>query len=194
LALSPSVRLERLNGLLSFTENRIGRVPELATPLVRRCSRLNSLQARNRCSRLWICFQPIKMEQENFQSDLQKLSQVGLFYHDERSSNLTLCLERCEKLYCPQLSLQVFGNFAKYQLALTPLAGRWLINSPYVQHPISSTSPPVFLFRRLSYTTALSRSTACQWVTSATLIFSLLFVSRVCSSCCLTRRRGRKSC
>jgi len=43
LALSPSVRLERLNGLLSFTERRIGRVPELATPLVRRRSWLNML-------------------------------------------------------------------------------------------------------------------------------------------------------
>ena len=43
LALSPSVRLERLNGLLSFTERRIGRVPELATPLIRRRSWLNML-------------------------------------------------------------------------------------------------------------------------------------------------------
>jgi len=71
--------------------------------------------------------------------DLQRLSQVGLFYHDERSTNLTFCLERCEQLSCPQLSLQVFGNFAKYQLALTLPAGRWLIHSLYVQHPISST-------------------------------------------------------
>jgi len=43
LALSPSVRLERLNGLLSFTERQIGRVPELATLLVRRRSWLNML-------------------------------------------------------------------------------------------------------------------------------------------------------
>jgi len=33
----------------------------------------------------------------------------------------------------------VFGDFAKYNLPLTLTAGRWLIHSLYIRHPISQT-------------------------------------------------------
>ena len=59
---------------------------------------------------------------------------------------LYIYIGRCHELSCPQLALTVFGDFAKYNLPLTLTAGRWLIHSLYVQHPISQTFLAVSYF------------------------------------------------
>ena len=41
-------------------------------------------------------------------------------------------LGRCEQLGCQPLALEVFGNYAKYNITLAPNVGRWLINSKII--------------------------------------------------------------
>ena len=53
---------------------------------------------------------------------------------------------RCEQLGCQALALEVFGNYAKYNLTLTPNAGRWLIHSIHVLHPLEDLLVAASLF------------------------------------------------
>ena len=53
---------------------------------------------------------------------------------------------RCEQLGCQPLALEVFGNYAKYSIILTPNAGRWLIHSIHVLHPLKDLLTAASLF------------------------------------------------
>ena len=53
---------------------------------------------------------------------------------------------RCEQLGCQALALEVFGNYAKYNISLTPNAGRWLIHSVHVVHPLKDLLIAASLF------------------------------------------------
>ena len=53
---------------------------------------------------------------------------------------------RCEQLGCQHLALEVFGNYAKYNITLTPNAGRWLIHSIHVLHPLEDLLIAASLF------------------------------------------------
>ena len=53
---------------------------------------------------------------------------------------------RCEQLGCQALALDVFGNYAKYNITLTPNAGRWLIHSIHVLHPLKDLLIAASLF------------------------------------------------
>jgi hypothetical protein len=53
---------------------------------------------------------------------------------------------RCEQLGCQALALEVFGNYAKYNVTLTPNAGRWLIHSIHVLHPLKDLLIAASLF------------------------------------------------
>lgn len=53
---------------------------------------------------------------------------------------------RCEQLGCQPLALEVFGNYAKYSITLTPNAGRWLIHSIHVLHPLKDLLTAASLF------------------------------------------------
>lgn len=53
---------------------------------------------------------------------------------------------RCEKLSCQHLALEVFGDYAKYNITLTPDAGRWLIHSVHVLHPLKDLIIAASLF------------------------------------------------
>lgn len=55
-------------------------------------------------------------------------------------------LGRCEQLGCQPLALEVFGNYAKYNVALTPNAGRWLIHSIHVLYPLKDLLIAASLF------------------------------------------------
>jgi hypothetical protein len=53
---------------------------------------------------------------------------------------------RCEELACPQLSLDVFGNFSKYSLKLNLPAARQLLHSTYRHDTVQSTMAAAALF------------------------------------------------
>ena len=53
---------------------------------------------------------------------------------------------RCEQLGCQPVALEVFGNYAKYNITLTPNAGRWLIHSVHVLHPLTDLLIAAALF------------------------------------------------
>jgi len=55
-------------------------------------------------------------------------------------------LGRCEQLRCQPLALEVFGNYAKYNIALTPNTGRWLIHSIHVLYPLKDLLVAASLF------------------------------------------------
>lgn len=43
---------------------------------------------------------------------------------------------RCQELQCQQVALDVFGNFAKYDVPLDIEAARWLLHSVYIKRPL----------------------------------------------------------
>ena len=53
---------------------------------------------------------------------------------------------RCEQLGCQALALEVFGNYAIYNITLTQNAGRWLIHSVHVLHPLKDLLIAASLF------------------------------------------------
>lgn len=139
--LPPAVRLERFNNLLSFIERRIGRRPEVETPLVRKRSWLTMMNlAANEddLKRIVDIFPKYKESKAEFPDGFAVAFVRKLFV------NLLTAVRksrfyagRCEELSCPQLSLTVFGNFAKYNLALTLPSARWLIHSLCRRNSIS---------------------------------------------------------
>jgi len=55
-------------------------------------------------------------------------------------------VRRCEQLGCQHLALEVFGNYAKYNITLTANAGRWLIHCVHVLHPLKDLLIAASLF------------------------------------------------
>ncbi|CAA7268664.1 unnamed protein product [Cyclocybe aegerita] len=141
LKLPPTERARRFSAELAFVEPRIGRSPTVKTPHIRK--------------RVWFGLLDLAQSEE----ELRRV--VGLWpayvAGRERERERGVYPEglagdfvrRCAELKCPNLALEVFGDWARYNLDLDLSAARWLVHSlaiplvaPSTYSPSSTPSSP----------------------------------------------------
>ncbi|KAH9478045.1 hypothetical protein JR316_0010282 [Psilocybe cubensis] len=119
--LEPSTRQQRFEAHLAYITPRLGRTPEVANPRIRK--------------RLLITLAQLAKTEE----ELTKVSNLLPGYHaaglEVPEGYAEVFARRCQELTCPRLALDVFGNFPRYQLALTIPAGQYLVQSLAVHDP-----------------------------------------------------------
>jgi len=132
---APSDPLKRsllLNKQISFMKPRLGSSPLKRQPKIR--------------SRTWFTMMQLAKDGEDMRKVVELIPNLhqgggvlpGLFAEE--------FVRRCEQLGCQPLALEVFGNYAKYNITLTPNAGRWLIHSVHVLHPLKDLLITASLF------------------------------------------------
>ncbi|KAF8630809.1 hypothetical protein AX15_002711 [Amanita polypyramis BW_CC] len=153
--LSPEERRERYNKLLEFLKPRVGRKPEVKLPQVRNSAWVNLVGLAN--------------------TEVQLRELAGLFPswnalgRDFDSHFSELFVRRCEKLSCPLLALEVFGNYAKHNLKLTLPGARQLLHSLHVEHPIDKVIAASALYSVYSLTPIAQDLVSCSMLISACL-------------------------
>ncbi|KIM38013.1 hypothetical protein M413DRAFT_448055 [Hebeloma cylindrosporum] len=130
--LSPEKLSERFEATVKYMEPRIGRKPSVAHPLVRKRAFLTLLDYARSEEHLRKIMELIPRFREA-RGDL----------HPDFAVDFT---RRCQELQCPHLALELFGNFAKYNVHLNLEAGQWLIHSLYVLHPLEQVLVATRLF------------------------------------------------
>ncbi|KAF6756446.1 hypothetical protein DFP72DRAFT_894337 [Ephemerocybe angulata] len=113
--LSPEARKEKLTETLAYMKPRIGRKPTETHPEVRNAAWLNLLQLASS-----------EAEMREIISTMPLWTQGGRTFTALFSESF---VRRCQELACPRLALQVYGDYAKYNLRLTLPAARQLLHS-----------------------------------------------------------------
>jgi hypothetical protein len=75
--------------------------------------------------------------------------------------------DRCEQLSCPLLALDVFGDYAKYNLKLTLPGARQLLHSLHVEHPLDRVIAASALYSVYSLTPISRDLISCSMLVSA---------------------------
>lgn len=151
--LLPEARRERYDKLLDFVKPRLGRKPEIKMPQVRTSAWTNLVNLATT------------------EEQLRELT--GLFpswiaagrKFDSRFSELFV--SRCEQLSCPLLALDVFGNYAKYNLKLTLPGARQLLHSLHLEHPIDRVIAASALYSVYSLIPIAQDLVSCSMLVSA---------------------------
>ncbi|KAJ3523276.1 hypothetical protein NMY22_g11516 [Coprinellus aureogranulatus] len=152
--LSLEERSQQLNQHLEFVKRRVGKNPEE-----------KNKPARNSA---WLKMFQLAASEE----DMRKI--VGLMpgwvpcgrkWTSELSEAF---VRRCEELKCGHLALEVYGNFAKYQLPLTLPAARRLLHSVH-QSPIENVMTASALFGVYKLPAAAQDFVSCAFVVEACL-------------------------
>ncbi|KAF8811637.1 hypothetical protein BYT27DRAFT_7336091 [Phlegmacium glaucopus] len=132
---APSKSFKRsamINKHIAFMQPRLGSSPSKTQPKIR--------------SRTWLTMMQLAKDGE----DMRKVVDLIPKLHEGGGALPGLFAEefvrRCEQLGCQPLALEVFGNYAKYNITLTPNAGRWLIHSIHVNYPFSDLLIAASLF------------------------------------------------
>ncbi|KAF8327994.1 hypothetical protein F5887DRAFT_1009452 [Amanita rubescens] len=120
--LSPEARHERYNKLLDFVKPRLGRKPEIKLPQVRNSA--------------WTNLVDLATTEDQLRELAQLFPAWSALGRTFDSHFSELFIRRCEQLSCPLLALDVFGNYAKYNLKLTLPGARQLLHSLHVEHSI----------------------------------------------------------
>ncbi|KIL64767.1 hypothetical protein M378DRAFT_162921 [Amanita muscaria Koide BX008] len=116
-------RQTRYDELLAFVKPRLGRNPEVkpVKPHIRNSA--------------WL--QLVSLAETERQ--LQEIAELFPAWKDSgRELNATfseLFVRRCEELSCPKVAINVFGDYAKYNLKLTLPAARQLLHSVHLTEP-----------------------------------------------------------
>jgi len=152
--LNPETRLARFDELLKFVGDRVGLKPVTT-----------KLQVRNTAWQHLFDLATTKEQMEQV---------VELFpkWRDSRRVFTEKCAEafvrRCEELKCPTLALKVFSNHTKYGFDLSSIqAGRHLLHSLHVEHPIQETITLAALYKVYNLPAISSDLISCAMLTSA---------------------------
>ncbi|GLB38925.1 hypothetical protein LshimejAT787_0600870 [Lyophyllum shimeji] len=130
--LSEKSRAARFDNLCAFVEPRLGRRPTLKMPMVRKSAWAQLLQLAA--------------------SEAQMVKITEMFPgwkesgHEFDAAFSEAFVRRCEELSCPLLALQVFGDYAKYNLPLSLAAARHLLHSLHAKHPLEATVTAAALY------------------------------------------------
>jgi len=128
----PFKRSALLNKHINFMKPRLGSSPSKKLPEIR--------------SRTWLTLIQLAKNGE----DMTKIVDLIPMLHEGGGALPTLFAEefvrRCEQLGCQAHALEVFGNYAKYNITLTQNTGRWLIHSVHVLHPLKDLLIAASLF------------------------------------------------
>ncbi|KAG6897485.1 hypothetical protein C0992_001090 [Termitomyces sp. T32_za158] len=130
--LSNQERLERFNNIISFVTPRLGRKQILKMPMVRNAAWHNLVQLAK-------TEQQLKTLVELFPGWIE----AGRKFNGSFSE---LFVRRCEELHCPLLALEVYGNFAKYNVPLTLPGARQLLHSLHQKHSIEAVLTAASLY------------------------------------------------
>ncbi|RDB17449.1 hypothetical protein Hypma_001597 [Hypsizygus marmoreus] len=122
--LSPEARLAKFNQIRDFVTPRLGRKPAIKVPQVKKSAWIHLLQLAETGEQLTQVADMFPGWKES-----------GHQFDPEFSE---LFVRRCEEISCPLLALKVYGDFAKYNLALTLPGARQLLHSLHVEHPIET--------------------------------------------------------
>jgi len=132
---NPFKRSALLNKQIGFMKPRLGSSPLETEPKIR--------------SRTWLTMMQLAKDGE----DMKKVVDLLPMLHAGGGGGSALpslfaeeFVRRCEQLGCQPLALEVFGNYAKYNVTLTPNAGRWLIHSIHVLYPLKDLLIAASLF------------------------------------------------
>jgi len=129
-----------LNKNIAFVKPRLGSSPAQTHPMIR--------------SRTWLTMIQLAKDGEDMRQvvDLIPIACEGGGVLPGRFAQEFV--RRCEQLGCQNLALEVFGDYAKYNIVLTPNAGRWLIHSLHVLHPLQDLLIAASLFSVYNITLA----------------------------------------
>jgi hypothetical protein len=130
--LSPEKLTERFETTVKHMEPLIGRNPAVIHPLVRK--------------RTFLTLLDIARSEEHVRKILDLIPRYREARGDVHPSFAVDFTRRCQELRCPQLALELFGNFAKYNVHLNLEAGQWLIHSLYALHPLEQLLVATRLF------------------------------------------------
>ncbi|KAG6908510.1 hypothetical protein DXG01_004362 [Tephrocybe rancida] len=130
--LSAKSRVARFNGIVEFVIPRLGRKPAVKMPMVRGSA--------------WVHLVGLATTEQ------QLKTVVGMFPGWKEAGNTfddafsELFVRRCEELKCPLLALKVYGEFAKYNVPLSLVAGRQLLHSLHTKHPLETVMTAAALY------------------------------------------------
>ena len=153
----PFKRSALLNKHINFMKPRLGSSPSKKYPKIRSRTWLTLIQLAKNGEDMTKVVDLIPMLHEGdgalptlFAEEFVREWWIPIHFTIKTISHLqhTLILfsGRCEQLRCQALALEVFGNYAKYNITLTPTAGRWLIHSVHVLHPLKDLLIAASLF------------------------------------------------
>ncbi|KAF8157216.1 hypothetical protein B0H34DRAFT_770904 [Crassisporium funariophilum] len=130
--LEPKERLARFNKQIAFMTPRLGRKPSVKTSKVRKNTWLTALQLAS-----------TEEQMRELVGLLPLWKEMGIQLKPYFAEKF---VRRCQEIGCQPLALEVFGNFAKYNVALTLGAAQYLIHSLHVLYPMNDLLVAASLF------------------------------------------------
>ena len=130
--LSAEARAARFTKLQEFVTPRIGRKPDVKTPQVRNSA--------------WVQMVQLATTEAQLKGVVDMRPAWIARGRAFDASFSELFVRRCEELRCPQLAVDVYGAYAKYGVPLSLPAGRQLLHSLHLQHPLSTTLTAAALY------------------------------------------------
>jgi len=138
---------------LDFVKPRLGRKPEIQLPQVRNSA--------------WTNLVDLATTEDQLRELAQLFPAWSASGRKFESHFSELFVRRCEQLSCPLLALDVFGNYAKYNLKLTLPGARQLLHSLHVEHPIDKVIAASALYSVYSLTPIAHDLISCSMLVSA---------------------------
>ncbi|KJA21579.1 hypothetical protein HYPSUDRAFT_202919 [Hypholoma sublateritium FD-334 SS-4] len=120
--LEPAVRQQRFDEQVKYIEARIGRAPTIKDERVRK--------------RHFLMLLDLAQSEKDVRKVVElvpRFKEAGGVLIGSFAKELA---RRCQELQCQQVALDVFGNFAKYDVPLDIEAARWLLHSVYIKRPL----------------------------------------------------------
>ena len=168
--LSSEARRERYENLLDFVKPRLGRKPEIKMPQVRTSAWTNLVNlatTEEQLRELAGLFPSWTARGRKFDP---RFSELFVSKHTIllcTSTSLIAFPGRCEQLSCPLLALDVFGDYAKYNLKLTLPGARQLLHSLHLEHPMDRVIAATALYSVYSLTPIARDLVSCSMLVSA---------------------------
>lgn len=123
--LSTEARNARFSQIREFMAPRLGRSPTFKTPQVKKSAWSQLVQLASTEEQI-----------KDIISMMPEWQEKGCKFDASFSE---LFVRRCQELRCPQQAVEVFGDYAKYQVPLTLPAAHQLLHSLHLHHPLSLT-------------------------------------------------------
>ncbi|KAF9447557.1 hypothetical protein P691DRAFT_706540 [Macrolepiota fuliginosa MF-IS2] len=153
--LSPEKRTKLLEENILFLEPRLGRRPELKRPKIRKATwarTLGACQTEEELRKVVKLFPSWRDMGNNFEGSFSEIF-----------------VRRCILLKKPEIALEVFGNYAKYNVPLTLNGARELLNATYDKKQLSLVITITSLFEVYKLPPAAQDLPCCAMVVSACL-------------------------
>ncbi|KAF8960433.1 hypothetical protein BDZ97DRAFT_1665763 [Flammula alnicola] len=120
--LDPAVRRERFEKHIQFIEPRVGRKPTVKDARIRK--------------RMFVTLLDLAASEDELRKIVALIPRYKEVGGELIDSFAEAFVRRCQELQCPPLALEVFGNYAKYDIRLNLEAAQWLVHSLYISHPL----------------------------------------------------------